>query len=110
MSDTAARYGKAGALLGCLLLALQQGVTAGVWSEYEPRHVGACAPIVLRGKIVKVEVAKAQCREGRTRRYLDVAHIEVEKVFKNELSDVEAKVGGKFAVHMHSEDKTVPGS
>src|SRR5215217_7383093 len=99
MSGTAARCGKTGTLLGCLLLAaLQQGVTGGVWSEYEPRHVGECAPLILRGKIVKVEVAKAQCREGKQLRYLDVAHIEIEKVYKNDLSDTEAKAGGTFAV------------
>ncbi len=68
------------------------------WMRMEQEAIAAKAPVVVSGKIIRIDSAAAEAR-GRV---LDVAHLKVSAVHKNELKDVPDKPGGVVKVRMNS--------
>lgn len=98
------------AIMFATLLSVAEEGSAGVWALEEPASFAKRAPIIVTGKIVKIDVAKAQVRERDQLRFLDCAHIRVDNVHKNALSDFEISEKTTIAAFMHSVNTTVPGS
>ena len=95
--------------VGFVLASVVHVGSAGVWKVYKPSSVAQHAPIIVSGKIVKIDVAAAETREGDQLRFLDRAHIRIDRVHKIALSDFDSKPT-TITAFMHSVDKTVPGS
>jgi hypothetical protein len=93
-----------------LLLLLAAGRTDGCWKAVTQSSIARRAPIIVLGEIVAVDVAAAQTTEGGRKRYLDGARIRVDKVYKNDLTDVQVAPKGEITAFMHSINKAVPGS
>jgi hypothetical protein len=92
------------------LLGFASALPGSCWQMYHQSHIANNAPIIVRGEIVKIDVAAGQIHEHKKRRLLDLAHIKVEKVYKNVLSDVKLAPLGQIAAFMHSIDKSIPGT
>ncbi len=98
-------------ILAALLVVLgNQPPVRGCWKLYDQRSITRLAPIIVLGEIVQIDVARAQERTSKPPRYLDKAHIKIEKVYKNQLTDVKVAEKGEILALMHSSNATVPGS
>jgi hypothetical protein len=85
-----------------LLLALAVALLASApapacWTAIDPALFGQGCPVIVRWPIVAVDDGPA----GRDRAD-DVAHIRVDEVVRNDLTDVPLKVGDRLAVRMVS--------
>ncbi len=78
-------------------------VAAGCFIGYSPEVYAEQCPVIVRGKIVSVDVAKDEGDDKK--RVDDTADVEITEVVKNEFKDVPLKAGGKLKVRMVSDTK-----
>jgi hypothetical protein len=93
-----------------LALALSPTLVSSCWNLLSQSSIASAAPIIVSGEIIKIDVAKDQFVQHKTARFLDVAHIRIDKVYKNVLTDVNVAPLGQITALMHSSDYSVPGS
>src|ERR1043166_1507464 len=97
-------------IVGILVALTTLTLHASCFKGLDQRSVAGTVPIIVQGEIVKIDVAKGELHEHKTRRYADLAHIRIDKVYKNSLSDTKVEVKGEVTAWMHSVNQGMPGA